>query len=78
MFHTRTGAMCVPNNYCRFPYVLMFLFLSYSRIRDHVCMLLRRYPHMDMDVLQKKYPEVNVRALRHHKRSLGHHEHNVA
>lgn len=48
------------------------------RIRDHVCMLLRRYPHMDMDVLQKKYPEVNVRALKHQKRSLGHHAHNVA
>ncbi|XP_045124394.1 39S ribosomal protein L47, mitochondrial-like [Portunus trituberculatus] len=47
------------------------------RIRDHVYVL-RRYPHMDMDVLQKKYPEVNVRALRHLKRSLGHHSHNLA
>ncbi|XP_063890063.1 large ribosomal subunit protein uL29m-like [Scylla paramamosain] len=48
------------------------------RIRDHVCMLLRRFPHMDLDVLQKKYPEVNVKALRHQKRSLGHHVHNIA
>ncbi|KAG0695883.1 39S ribosomal protein L47, mitochondrial [Chionoecetes opilio] len=46
------------------------------RMRGHVCMLLRRFPHMDMDVLQQKYPDVNVRSLRRQKRSLGHHLYN--
>lgn len=48
-----------------------------SRMRNHVCMLLRRFPDMDMDVLQQKYPEVNVRALRHHKYARGHHLKNL-
>lgn len=48
-----------------------------TRMRNHVYMLLRRFPDMDMDVLQQKYPEVNVRALRHHKRARGHHLKNL-
>lgn len=48
------------------------------RMRNHVYGLLRLYPHMDMDVLQQKYPELNVKALRTHKRSRGHHLHNLS
>ncbi|XP_045614785.2 large ribosomal subunit protein uL29m [Procambarus clarkii] len=45
-------------------------------IRNHVCMLLRRFPHMDMDKLQKQYPEVDVQALRKRKFARGHHDQN--
>ncbi|XP_068223888.1 large ribosomal subunit protein uL29m [Palaemon carinicauda] len=50
----------------------------YNRIRNHVCHLLRRFPHMNEEAVEKQFPEVNVATLRRLKRSLGNHQYNEA
>lgn len=50
----------------------------YNRLRNHVCHLLRRFPHLSEELLQQQFPEINVATLRRLKRSLGHHQYNEA
>ncbi|KAG7166943.1 39S ribosomal protein L47, mitochondrial-like [Homarus americanus] len=48
----------------------------YRRVRNHVCMLMRRFPNMDLEKVQQQYPEVDVQALRKRKIARGHHSEN--
>ncbi|XP_071520129.1 large ribosomal subunit protein uL29m [Panulirus ornatus] len=48
----------------------------YRRINNHVRMLMRRYPNMNLEALQEQYPECNIEALRRTKYARGNHSQN--
>jgi hypothetical protein len=41
-------------------------------------MLLKRFPKLDLEALQAKYPDIDVIKLKLHKKTLGNHEFNTA
>ncbi|XP_055903424.1 LOW QUALITY PROTEIN: 39S ribosomal protein L47, mitochondrial [Eupeodes corollae] len=43
-----------------------------NRSRNHVMMLLRRNPNLSVDLLQKKYPDVDIEKLRQSDKIRGH------
>jgi len=43
-----------------------------------VVSLMKRFPQMDMEALQAKYPDVNIDKLRMAKKTRGHHQFNTA
>lgn len=44
----------------------------YSRDRNHVQGLLVRYPNLDRDLLKRRYPDVDVKALEYKDKTRGH------
>nr|CAG4652158.1 EOG090X0DBE [Triops cancriformis] len=49
-----------------------------SRQKNHVLGLLKRFPNLDEEAVQAKYPDVDIAELRKHKRSRGHFDNNTA
>lgn len=49
-----------------------FLCLFYSRDKNHVRKLLSRFPDLDRDLVQREYPDVNVKKLDYHDYTRGH------
>lgn len=43
-----------------------------SRSRNEVMMILRRNPNFDLDVLRRKFPDVNIDKLRNEDKARGH------
>lgn len=41
-------------------------------------MLLKRFPNLDKEALQAKYPDIDVSKLTYNKKTLGSHEFNTA
>nr|CAG4648876.1 EOG090X0DBE [Polyphemus pediculus] len=40
--------------------------------------LLKRFPHLDLEALQEKYPDIEVEKLKLQKKTVGHHQYNTA
>lgn len=47
-------------------------FLSFSRDKNHVKKLLIRFPHLDRKLLEREYPDVNVKDLEYKDKVRGH------
>lgn len=47
-------------------------FLHFSRNRNHVTHLLRRYPNLDRDLLRSKYPNVDIEKIERTDKARGH------
>lgn len=52
-------------------YFIISIFPS-SRDKNHVTKLLSRYPNLDRKLLQREYPDVNIRQLEFNDRARGH------
>ncbi len=55
----------------------MYSFINRLHTREAIA-LLKRFPNLDMEALQEKYPDVNVEKLKFNKRTRGHHNFNTA
>lgn len=53
---------------------IVFHFLSFSSSRDknHVTKLLSRFPNLDRNLVQREYPDVDVKAIDYKDKSRGH------
>ena len=57
----------------------MYLYFFFNRLQNREAIgLLKRFPNLDMEALQEKYPDVNVEKLKFNKRTRGHHNFNTA
>lgn len=50
----------------------------FSRDRNHVMQLMKRFPGIEEETLRKSFPNVNIDHVRHNKKTLGHHDKNEA
>lgn len=55
-----------------FTYFNPLFFLCYSRDRNHVMHLLKRFPNMDRSTINAKYPNVDVEKLVRSGKTRGH------
>lgn len=44
----------------------------FSRDRNHVMHLMKRYPNMDMEVLKEQYPSVDIKKIKNYSKVNGH------
>lgn len=44
----------------------------FSRDKNHVMHLMKRYPNMDMDTLKEQYPSVNIEKVKNYSKIRGH------
>lgn len=44
----------------------------FSRDRNHVMHLMKRYPNMDMEVLKEQYPSVDIEKIKNYSKVNGH------
>lgn len=48
------------------------MFVDFSRDRNHVTKLLSRFPNLDRDLVQREYPDVNVKMIDYKDKARGH------
>lgn len=52
-------------------FVILFIFV-FSRDKNHVMQLMKRYPNMDMEALKQKYPSVDIEKIKNYSKVNGH------
>ena len=56
---------------------LMLKFFCSLQNREAM-MLLKKFPNLDKEALQAKYPDIDIEKLKYNKKTLGMHEFNTA
>lgn len=44
----------------------------FSRDRNHVMHLMKRYPNLDMDAVKQQYPSVDIEKIKNYHKVRGH------
>ena len=51
-----------------------FIFSCFSRERNHVMGLVKRFPDLDLEAVKEKYPSVDIEKILTNKKTRGHRE----
>jgi len=46
----------------------------YSRERNHVVGLMKRFPNLDLEAVKQQFPSVDIDKIRYNKKTRGHRE----
>lgn len=53
-------------------YYNLLIYIFFSRDRNHVMHLMKRYPNLDMDAVKQQYPSVDIEKIKNYHKVRGH------